>query len=83
VTINLKSNIAHSTSSFSSAGHLLASSTTNSDGSFTLKSKASKESFYYIQIQSSNNGIFLYGTDTSFSSKIKIVDIGNLYSGTH
>ena len=82
VEVRLRANDVHSSSSYAEARILLDSYTTNNDGSFILKSKASKEENYQIQIDTENH---IYSSvDTFFSSQPnKIVNIGDIYFGEH
>lgn len=82
--IKLKANNVHSSSSYSEASILLATYTTNNDGSFILKSKASKSEDYYIQLDTEEHIYSYTSTDTFFSSQPnKIIQLGDIYSGEH
>ncbi len=81
--IVLRSNDVHSASSYALASIELASPITNSDGSFILKSKASKKNKYYLQIGDSlhfNDAVY----DTSFTAEPGTnLNLGTLNSGVH
>jgi hypothetical protein len=84
VEIRLRANDAHSSGSYSEAKILLDSYVTNSDGTFILKSKASKQDNYQLQIDAPNHLYSYSTTDTFFTSKPdKVVEFGDLYFGEH
>ena len=81
--VKLKANNVHSASSYSPASILLDTYTTNNDGTFILKSKASKGENYYIELDTRDH-IYNLWSDTSFTSTPnKIVQLGDIYSGEH
>jgi hypothetical protein len=82
--VKLKANNVHSSSSYSEAAILLDTYTTNNDGSFILKSKASKGENYYLQLDTDDHIYSYSSTDTFFSSQPnKIVQLGDIYFGEH
>lgn len=82
--VKLKANNVHSSSSYSEASILLDSYTTNGDGTFILKSKASRGEDYYLQLDTDEHIYSYTSTDTSFSSQPnKIVQLGDIYFGEH
>ncbi len=82
--VKLKANDVHSASSYSEGSTILASTITNSDGSFVLKSKASKKDYYYIQLEGERHISSRTNSDTAFMSPPdKIIYVGKLYSGEY
>lgn len=84
VEVRLRANDAHSASSYAEARILLDSYSTDNNGDFVLKSKASKQDDYQIQLDTEDHIYSYSSVDTFFTSKPNnIIYIGNIYSGEH
>lgn len=82
--VKLRTNDIYSSSIYGTARIELASATTESDGSFVLKSKASRRTSYHIEIVGADHFYAYSLTDTFFTAHPgKIFDIGEINTGEH